>query len=245
MKTITSLHNEWVKQLKLLQQRKGDLYPTFCLVEGRHLVEEAKKYGLLEHTMIAMSLHEKGQQADTVFADHVGQALSQQKTWSGWFGLCRIPSQPSALGSHYVYVDGVQDPGNVGTIIRTALAFGFSGVMLSEESADPWSFKALQSSQGATFSLPVFKVLRSQLPSFKQQGYAFLGGVLSDEAHTLATFDPPPQWILFLGHEGQGLSQEVREQLDYALMIPIQAIDSLNVGVAFGIFAFSLMRSRK
>lgn len=245
MKLIKSIQNEWIKQLKLLALKKGDFYPDYCLVEGQHLVEEAARAGLLEHRILSETVKITFLESDIVLAPFVGQALSQQKTWSGWFGLCKRPNPPQKLGTSYVYCDGIQDPGNLGTMIRTALAFGFSGMMMSEDCVDPWGSKALQSSQGASFFLPILRVTRAELITYQAKGFSILGTLLGNDTVSLTSFKAPTSFIVCLGHEGRGLSEEVQQILDHRLMIPIQHVDSLNVAIAFGIFAYSLLQTKK
>ena len=131
-----------------------------------------------------------------------------------------------------VYLDKVNDPGNIGTIIRTALAFDYDAVILSEGCCDCYNEKVVSATKGALFSLPI---LHGDLAEFKQ-GKKVIVSALSDKAIDLKDLKRPDSFILVVGNEANGVSQEILKQADIIAKISIQNIDSLNVGVAAGIF---------
>ena len=236
--TITSKQNPLIKQLRLLTQKKGDFSATHFLVEGDHLVEEARRAGLIDKTLVDIRRAITEPEADILISEAIGTMLSQQKSWPGILGLCRRPTVTSWTGHRLVYLDGLQDPGNVGTILRTAKAFDISAVLYQETTADPWGFKTLQSSQGASFLLPVIKMNRAELKALKSQGYTLVGTTLQSPSTPLPSWKVPEKCVLILGHEGQGLHPETLALLDERITIPMSGMESLNVAVAFGIFAY-------
>lgn len=239
---IKSKQNEWIQSLRLLQLKKGPFYPAYFLVEGEHLVEAALKAKAVETLVVVENLKTRYPEADVFINESIADALSQHKSVSGVFALCKKPHVTTLplRGTKFVYLDGLQDPGNVGTILRTALAFGFDGVLYHETTADPYGFKSIQSSQGAIFSLPLQKITRDQLIAYQNQGYTLCGATLDAHATPLDQWVSPSHVIVLLGHEGQGLHPQSQALLDQNIRIPMGKIDSLNVAIAFGIFAYTL-----
>ncbi|MCU1947389.1 RNA methyltransferase [Enterococcus faecium] len=149
------------------------------------------------------------------------------KEWGGWLLL-----------------DNVQDPGNVGTMIRTADAFGMAGVLLGKGTADIYSTKVLRSMQGSNYHLPVLqKDLAEVIPVMKGKGFTVYGTELNEEAHALDKVEKTEDFAIIMGNEGQGVSQEILSSTDQNVYIPMKGnAESLNVGVAAGIvlYHFSL-----
>jgi TrmH family RNA methyltransferase len=240
--SIKSKQNELIQSLRLLQQKKGPWYPDYFLVEGDHLVKEAQQANAIEKLIVLETNIGHYTSADITISPIVAEALSQHKSPSYVFALCKKPTVKELSGTRLLYLDGLQDPGNVGTILRTALAFGFSGVLYHETTADPYGFKVIQGSQGALFSLPVLKIRREDLVSYQEKGYSLCGTTLDESSLSLDQWIPPRKIILLLGHEGHGLHAQSKQYLDQKIRIPMGNIDSLNVAIAFGIFAYTLRK---
>ena len=139
-----------------------------------------------------------------------------------------VPDIPDKL----LYLDGVQDPGNVGTLIRTALAFSYSGVILSKDTASIYNDKVISSTKGAIFSLPIYNDI--DLISLKEKGYEIVSTSLKN-AIDYKEYHFKNKFVLVLGNEGQGVKEENLLISDYIVKINMDNIDSLNVGVAGGI----------
>lgn len=178
-----------------------------------------------------------------------GIALS--KTPQGVIGVVTIPANaasdilPQHPGAHIVLLEEVQDPGNVGTLIRTAAAFGFSGVLLSDTSADPFASKTVQASAGALLSVWIRRTKRyhNVLRQLQQRGYCLIAADTRGASHEV--FDKRGKIVLMLGSEGKGLSQQVRAIADEIFTIPFRAdaVESLNVGSAGAIGMFLASRA--
>ena len=151
-------------------------------------------------------------------------------------------SLPESLSGKYLLLEDVQDPGNVGTMIRTADAAGYDGVFLSDRSADIYNQKTLRSMQGSHFHLPIYRgPILDMVEACKKQGVPVLATTLSDVSVDYKAVKTDGNFALVMGNEGQGISQDMAESADQLVHIsmPGQA-ESLNVAVAAGILMFSL-----
>jgi len=153
----------------------------------------------------------------------------------------KIPEASTAINGKILLLEHIQDPGNVGTLIRTAAAFGVDGVIMSDQCADPFSPKAIQSTAGSILSLWIRRGrgYLSMVTDLKNRGYKLIAADLQgDELQIQERYDGPR--ILALGSEGSGLTEDVINMSDYKIRIPISepGAESLNVAVAGGILMF-------
>lgn len=139
-----------------------------------------------------------------------------------------------------VVLDGVQDPGNVGTILRTAAALGATAALALPGTVDLWNAKVVRSAMGASFHFPVLHTTWEGLDPFRQRHRVALWG--ADAAGiALDTLHPPPRLALVVGNEGAGLTADARQRMDTLAALPIgSVVESLNVAVATGIFLYQL-----
>ena len=171
-------------------------------------------------------------------------AVCDTKTPQGAAAVVRMREQP-LTGRRLAVLDGVQDPGNVGTILRTADAAGLDGALLSADCADPYSPKVLRATMGSVFHLP-FRVtddLPGELARLREErGIPVLSGQL--DGTPFDAFRPGPAgFALVIGSEGNGVSPAVRALADRRLCLPMRGrAESLNAAVAAGIMMYSLMR---
>jgi TrmH family RNA methyltransferase len=145
--------------------------------------------------------------------------------------------------SRVLILDGVQDPGNVGTLIRVAAAFGCSAVVALDGTADPWSAKALRAAAGTSFRLPV---LRQRWDDVRVSLDLWGGGLLVADAggRPVAGGRPPGAWALALGGEGDGCRPELTARADTVVSVPMPGgVESLNVAIAGGILLYELTRN--
>lgn len=217
---ITSTDNKRIKELAKLQIRKYRNKDTRFLVEGFHLVEEARKAGLLIEVFTTDESIE-----GTLVTKEVIKKLSSTETPQPVVGLVN-KIHNKELGDRVLVLNNIQDPGNVGTLIRSASAFGFSGVLI--QGVDFYNSKCVRSSQGALFHLPIIQTLDVR-SHFK--GYEVIGAVLDLEASIYNEVIPSDKFMLVLGNEGQGIELDVIEMLDKKVYIPIN-FESLNVASA-------------
>ncbi|MGQ7343462.1 TrmH family RNA methyltransferase [Streptococcus suis] len=246
MDIIRSKTNNLVKQVKKLQQKK---YRTSSyLIEGWHLLEEAMEAGAkIEHIFVVEEYFEKvaGLANVTVVSPEIMHDLADSKTPQGVVAQLALPSQllPETLDGKFLVLEDVQDPGNVGTMIRTADAAGFDGVFLSDKSADIYNMKVLRSMQGSHFHLPVYRLpISSILTALKSNQIQILATTLSSQSVDYKEITSNPSFALVMGNEGQGISDLVADEADQLVHItmPGQA-ESLNVAIAAGILLFSFI----
>ncbi|HZJ87337.1 MAG TPA: TrmH family RNA methyltransferase, partial [Erysipelothrix sp.] len=148
---ITSVQNQTIKDLVKLQHKKHRDEKNQLLIEGDHLIEEATRANLLIETYGL-------ENEDVIISDNVAKKLSQTKSGSKRFALIHKPKQTLVEGARFLVLDKVQDPGNVGTCIRSAYSFGYDGVILSFDSADEFNDKSIRASQGAIFHIPTIRM---------------------------------------------------------------------------------------
>ena len=248
METITSLQNPRVRAWKGLKDRKGRRETGCFLVEGRKSVAEALESGFTVETLLLTEA-----QADLavpagipvcLLPEHVMAAVCDTKTPQGAAAVVRMREQP-LTGRRLAVLDGVQDPGNVGTILRTADAAGLDGALLSADCADPYSPKVLRATMGSVFHLP-FRVtddLPGELAHLREErGIPVLSSQL--DGTPFDAFRPGPTgFALVIGSEGNGVTPAVRALADRRLCLPMRGrAESLNAAVAAGIMMYSLMR---
>lgn len=234
-RVIESEHNDFYRELVAIKdgKRKKD---GLLLVEGRDLVDEARKAGCLLYALTNDPKSVVNGVPTTLVRQGLYRNLSSYQSLPECMGVARfeLAEEP---GERVVFLDGVQDPGNVGTIIRTALAFGYSSVILSRDCASIYNAKTVQSTKGALFKIPVGVM---DLEELKDRGYELYLTTLDGEDESKIG-RPNGPFAIVLGNEGRGIRSE---HLSYGRKIRIEmgGIDSLNVAVAAGIFLYRFSR---
>lgn len=252
---ITSLQNPQVKLWRTLNRSRAERVKSgLYLAEGEHMAGEA----LQEEKALALLVSQQAEDkyaaliraADTLpvylLADYVMAAICDAKTPQGVAAVCAYPQDAdvASLGHWLVALDGVQDPGNVGTIIRTMDAAGFTGLLMDEKTADPYAPKPLRASMGGVFRIPALRCesLPQQLDALAKAGYAVIAGDL----HGQPFYDRPPapdRVCVVIGNEGAGVSPAVLEKATLRLKLPIPGkAESLNAAVAGSIMMYDLLR---
>lgn len=248
MNFIQSAKNEKVKAWKKLLTKKGRDKSGQFLVEGFHLVEEAlnKDYVIAiiaeEETAIPRIWNVDGVDLYTTTAAVVKE-LSETETSQGIFAVCEKKDWKDADYRKVLLLDGVQDPGNIGTIIRTADAAGVDAVICGDGCVDVYNSKALRSTQGSIFHLPVIKAnLPQYIESLQNRNVPVYGTSLQNAADYREVASQE-SFALVVGNEGNGVSEEVLNLCNQNLYIPIHGgAESLNVTVATGILLYHLYK---
>ena len=248
---ITSLKNPKVTTWKSLKDRKGRRETGCFLVEGRKMVEEALASAfpveavLVDDARLDEFTLPAGIPAYSM-PGYVLAAVCDTKTPQGIAAIVRMAEVPLA-GKRLVAMDGVQDPGNVGTIIRTADAAGFDGVILSAQCADVFSPKVLRATMGSVFrmGIRVTDDLPGLLANMVQEGASVLSSQLDGEPF----YQRSPlneRFVLVIGSEGNGVTDEVKAVATHKVKLPMRGgAESLNAAVAAGIMMYELTRDMK
>jgi len=248
---IVSRSNPLVKHLRALaasSDYRRERRQFLC--DSPKLVEEAIRWGGAIRTVVctdpsAAPELPAGMGCVTVSRD-VMAAVSPAKTPQGVLCVCDMPdtSLPSRLdGRRYVVLDGVQDPGNVGTVLRTADAFGADGLILLSGCADPFSPKTVRASMGAVFRCPVWQCEPGDLKQLLgSSGIPLYGAALREDTVDARTIRYDRSAIA-IGSEGRGLSQKVLDLCDATVRIPMEArCESLNAAIAAAVLLWEAYR---
>lgn len=236
---IKSKDNEIIKYVRKLQNNAFSKEEKRFLLEGNHLVEMGREH--IDFILCLPSFRDKNLYNKVyVINEMLMNKLTQNKSMTEVIGVSKYIDEKEINSSRVLYLDDVQDPGNVGTILRTALAFGFKDVILSKGCAFKYSFKVIQSSQGSIFKLNVVSNDKDFLFSLKKRGYKLISTSLDKDSKFLSeiNFNKYGKYAVILGNEGQGISKEIQDKSDIKIKIEINDIDSLNVGVAGGIIMY-------
>ena len=250
MEIITSMKNARVVLWRSLKRTAARRESGLFLVEGDKSVAEALDSGFEAEAVL---LDADRPLPETLPPDqplvqlpgHVLAAICDTKTPQGIAAVMRMSPRP-VTGRRVLALDGLQDPGNVGTIIRTADAAGLDGVLLSADCADPYGPKVLRATMGSIFHLPVevTEDLPGRLRKWKEQRVPILSSQL-DGSPFDAWEDSGEGFVLVIGSEGNGVSEPVRALATEHLRLPMRGrAESLNAAVAAGIMMYALMKDQ-
>lgn len=254
---ITSSHNPLLKEIRRAAARGSLTADGLCLAEGMHLLEEALRSGLEIAAIVATESAisaAAGAAKSTVRTRFLTvdlplfQGISTTESPQGVIALVRPPAwTEDDLFKNMpliVVLEGVQDPGNTGTLMRAAEAFGATGAMLLKGTASPWNPKTLRASAGSLFRLPMIDSLTpgAALAALAGHGVAafatvLAGGVPVDRA------DLKQPCAFVIGSEAHGVSADLRKSLK-CIMIPTMSVESLNAAVAGAVVLYEAARQR-
>ena len=231
---ITSKDNPKLKSWIKLKQAKYRKKEKMFIVEGEHLVEEALKANIIEEIIIRDGESYQTYEKFTVLPKNLFNLLTQTVTPTGILAICHIKKRPITKNRRLLIVDNVQDPGNLGTLIRSALAFNFDGIIFSNETVDPFNEKVVRASQGAIFHIPfLIDDLPTQVSELKKEGVKLYATNLSSESVEMSKILPRDLMAFIVGNEGAGVGKKIIDFSDEQLIINMSSkVESLNVGVA-------------
>lgn len=252
---IESKNNKLIKEVKSLEKRKNRESLALFIVEGINIVEELidreypYKYILYsnkisklqggDRLLSKLKTRENIYEIDDKLMDELSDTLSPQ----GIIGVCGIENRSileiKSREDTYIFLDKLQDPGNMGTIIRSADAFGISGIILNEGTVDPYNQKVVRSTMGAIFRVPLYYTSNSKkdLNYLKNKGFKLLSTSL-EASNSIEEIN----WrntIITIGNESSGVSDEIYELSDEKIKIEMRgSTESLNAGVAASIIMY-------
>ena len=256
MDIISSPKNEKIKELVKLQTAKGRKKAGRYLLEGEHLVEEAiKERAQIKLIVVTGNRLEDYEnllvQTDVqvlVVSQDVFHKLSMTETTQGILAVVEIVKQEILPHKGRLFVlDAVQDPGNLGTIVRTADAAGFDAVVLGTGTVDLYNDKVLRSMQGSHFHIPVFQAnLQEYLPKLKEKGVQVAVTALHRDSKDYTILQGAIDVAIVVGNEGQGVSDDVIDLADVVVTIPMFGkAESLNVAIASALLMYKTKETKE
>lgn len=241
---ITSLENNKVKQCIKLQNRKYRDETNLFLIEGLHLVEEAFKTGFLDEVILLEDMNISYNIPKTYVTKEVMKKICNQETIPKIIGICH-KKKCNDLGNRILLLDSVQDPGNLGTIIRSSAAFSIDTVVLGIGTVDLYNAKTIRSTQGMIFHVNTINGdLKEIINNIKEKDIPVLGTRV-DNGDDVRLFNncQKEKFALVMGNEGNGVRQEILDMCNKYIYIPMSSnVESLNVAVATSIILYELNR---
>ncbi len=252
---ISASSNSKVKRIKSLEQKKGRLKYGEYIIEGiKNVIEALDSNRMITAIYISDEFYntKKFNYPDNIpvycLSDTVFDGICSTKTPQGILASVRIDNMAcikADLAKCYIYCDGISDPGNLGTIIRTADAAAFGGVMLSEGCVDLYSPKVIRSTMGSIFHIDTeTNVSYDRLLEYKSAGFNIVGGALDDSSVDFREKDYTRPTIIIVGNEANGMSKTAKEICEFVKIPILGNAESLNAGVAAAILMYEVVRQR-
>lgn len=250
MELVTSRQNNTIRHLKRLAGERK--YRRACgefLCEGPKMLEEAGRWGFAPQVIVSTRealLHQwEGRAAKCLLVEpQLLEYAADTGTPQDVLFTCRIPQPPEELpGERLLVLDGVQDPGNVGTILRTADAFGADALVLLPGCADPWAPKTVRSTMGACFRLPILSCTLEELTArLERRDIPLYATALREDTRDIRTADLHRAAVV-IGSEGHGVSAAVLDKCEQTLKIPMrERCESLNAAMAASVVLWEAWR---
>ncbi len=240
---ITSILNDKIKELAKLKRKKyRDLTNNF-LVEGEHLVEEADQANRLIEVIILEGYDHPTECKKTFVSLEVMKKLTDLDSPTNIIGVCRKNETNELLGKKFLLLDEIQDPGNLGTIIRSAVAFNIDTIILSENTVDLYNPKVVRATQGMLFHINIISLESfDAINKLKKLGIKIYGTdvVSGVDVKSLSNIDKE-SFVLVMGNEGNGVREEIKNLCDKNIYIKMNDnVESLNVAIATSILLYEL-----
>lgn len=238
---IGSLDNKKIKELRKLKNKKYRDKEKKYLVEGIHLVLEAYKKGDLLEIILGENEDVDILVSKVYVSNQILKSLSSLETPYKIIGVCKYPNEDLELGDKLLILDGVQDPGNLGTIIRSSVAFNISTVVLGNNCVDLYNSKVIRACQGMNFHINIIRRdLKDFIKNIKKEDYYILGTNVNDGSD-LKNISNLSKYAIIMGNEGNGVSKEIQDMCDRNIYIKMNdKCESLNVAVATSIILYEL-----
>lgn len=240
---IKSLQNVKIKEANKLKLEKYRKSAGLFLIEGFHIFEMALKANIVVSVFANKIIENLPNEINQyLVSDEILEKLSFMKSNQGIIAICKENKNDFIKDDVLVYLEDIKDPGNLGTILRTSLAFGIKNILISKNSVSIYNPKVIMSSQGSLFYLNIKEIDTDDLKSFKNDGYKIVSTSLENNSIDIKTFKISSKTILTFGNESNGISNELKTMSDNFIKIDINDIDSLNVAIAYAITIFYLFK---
>ena len=234
----TSTSNEKIKNIKKLQNKKYRDQENLFIVEGEHLVKEAFSLSRLELLIVEENYDIDIDIPKMIVSGRVMKYLSELETPTHYLGVVK-KNNNNFIGKRIIALDGVQDPGNLGTIIRSSVAFNFDTILLSKDCVDTYNSKVLRATQGMILKVNIIRCdlceVLSKLDNYKIYGTSVVNG------KNIKDVKEKNNIVVVMGNEGTGVTNEVQELCNDFIYIPMNKnCESLNVAIASSIIMHEL-----
>lgn len=248
MEIITSLENKKIKYINKLKNKKFRDEEGIFVIETKHLVEEAYKSGFLTElylvdTNIESNILEDDKINKYQITKEIMNKISSLESPSAYLGL--VKKLPTInYGNRLLILDNIQDPGNLGTIIRSAVAFNLDTLILSNDCVDLYNDKTIRSSEGMLFKLNILrKDLNTFLTELKNNNYTIYGTDVVNGS-IVGEIKFPKKYAIIIGNEGKGLKSTLKNLVDQNIYIPMSFnAESLNAGIAASIIMYEMSKN--
>ena len=237
---ISSLDNKIIKDLRKLNEKKYRDKEKKFLIEGEHLVKEAYKANLLEE-VILWDFDVDYDVKKTFVSENVMKSLSNLNTPYNIIGVCEMKDEEIDYGNKILILDNVQDPGNLGAIIRSSVAFNVDTLIISDTSVDLYNSKVLRASQGMNFHINIVRRnIEKEIINLKEKKYKIYGTNVRDGID-IKNVEKNDKYAIIMGNEGSGMSKNIEKLCDKNIYVNInKKCESLNVSVAASIILYEL-----
>ena len=236
----TSVENKKIKNIKKLYTKKyRDEFNEF-IIEGEHLVQEAYKKGILKELILEEGIDFKLDIETNYVTSSVLKYISELDNPAKIIGICR-KTEEKEIGNKIVILDNIQDPGNLGTIIRSSVAFNIDTIVLSKDCVDLYNTKVLRATQGMIFNINIIeKDIEIFIDDLKIKDYKIYGTKVNG-GKSLKSIEKSNKFAIIMGNEGNGVKPNILNKCsDYIYIEMNKNCESLNVGVATSIILYEL-----
>ena len=240
---ITSVNNDRIKDIIKLKDRRNRKLEHKFIIEGEHLVEEAIKNNIIDTIIIKENYSFNTDLPCFYVTENVMDKLTDMDSSCNIIAVCNI-KEKSVIGTKILMLDDIQDPGNLGTIVRSAMAFNVDTIILSPETVDIYNSKVLRATQGMIFHINiVVKDLKEEITNLKNNNITIYGTSVTNGESLYNINLNKDNYCLIMGNEGNGVKPELLDLCDKNIYIDMNnKVESLNVGVATSIILYELNR---
>lgn len=249
---ITSTSNETIKYFISLNDKKTRMNAKRFIVEGYHLVNEASKTNLLEAVISTdeKELKKINNVKRYLVNDAIINKIATTKNPQNILGIVKMLDHNitnlvpiiKENKTKLIMLDDVNDPGNLGTIIRTAAGLGYDGIIMSPNTVDLYNEKVIRSTQGVMFKIPIIKANLQEVIKLLKKEKVFCIGTALTNAKDVKHITKKDKFAICLGNEAKGISKEVLDSMDENVRIAMKNdVESLNVSIAAGIIMYEMM----
>lgn len=249
IKEVTSVNNSYIKWLLTLKDKQVRKEHSLFIVEGYHLVEESLKHNVLKAVLCTEKevLDNINVEEKYLVNEQIIKKISSTKSPQNIIGVVSsitnhdLKNIISKKEVRILILDDINDPGNLGTIIRTSAALGIDAVISSNETVDYYNEKVLRATQGAIFKIPLFKGDLVKIISTLKQNDITIYGTCLDSSVSVKEVEKFKKLAIVVGNEAQGVSSKVLALCDKNIILPMKNdVESLNVSIAAALLMWEL-----